>query len=207
MSYYYNYFLGYQNNDDGLFYPLGPYDMNGNLHDVFSRSRSFASNLHERFSMIPTDKFSEPLKKEFTYENCYGEKDLANVRYLYLEGLPETNYLRKGYFLIEDIKMYEDAMRNNEVYGCFDYFYDYIPLEVFPQIMQNEITFGKSVNTSEEDDSVDKKHSCRDYAFYIYPDYTSEAYEASMLINAVGMYEYGVKELDNARVVIMETEG
>lgn len=201
MSYYYNYFLGYQRNDDGLIYPLGPYDMNGNLHNVFDRSRSFASDLHERFSLIPEEKYSEALKKEFEYIDYTGEKCLGNVRYLPLNELPDSNYIRKGYFLIDDIVKYEQGE------SVWELFYDYIPTDVYAQRLQNEITFGEPKPVVDCDGYEIEVHSCRDYVFYAYPDYSSEEYEASLLRNAVESYEYGIEELNNAKIVILETEG
>ena len=38
MSYYYNYYIGYKK--DNKIYPLGPYDCNGNLKPVISKSSS-----------------------------------------------------------------------------------------------------------------------------------------------------------------------
>lgn len=204
MSYYYNYFLGYRNKEDGLFYPLGPYDMNGNLHDVFSKSRSFASDLHKRFYMIPKDKFSDALRKEYTYEGytLTDEEELADVRYLPVSELPTGSYLKKGYFLIDDIKQYE---KNDG--DSWDLFYDYIPVTIYAQMMKNELTFGKPKNIYDcEGEEIDV-HSCSEYAFYMYPDYNSEEYESFLLREAIEMYEFGVDELRNADLVILETEG
>lgn len=202
MSYYYNYFLGYRNNDDGLIYPLGPYDMNGNLHDVFSRSRSFASDLHERFSLIKEKEFSDELRKEFTYRGLEGNQSLGEVRYCPLSQLPDGSYLKKGYFLIDDIKRYE---RNG--HDAFDLFYDYIPVEIYAQMMKNELTFGAPKNIYDCEGEEIEIHSCRDYAFYMYPDDSSEEYEAFLLRNAFESYEYCVDELDGATLVVLETEG
>ena len=47
MSYYYNYYLGYVK--DGRVFSLGPFDYSGKLKALLSRSRSFASDLHDRF--------------------------------------------------------------------------------------------------------------------------------------------------------------
>ena len=201
MSYYYNYFLGYQRNDNGLFYPLGPYDMNGTMHNVLSRSRSFASDLHERFYLIPKEKYSVALEEEFRYEDYSGKAYIGDVRFAYLGSLPSGSYIRKGYFLIDDIIAYE---RGGDI---FELFYDYIPLEVYAQRMQNELTFGPPKPKTDEFGEEYEVHSCKDYAYYAYPDYTSEEYETWLIRNAIDMYEYGVKELDDSRIVVLETEG
>ena len=201
MSYYYNYFLGYQRNDDGLIYPLGPYDMNGNLHNVFDRSRSFASDLHERFYLVPEDKYSDALKTEFEYTDYTGEKCLGSVRYLPINELPDSNYIKRGYFLLEDVLGYE---RDGD---AWERFYDYIPSEVYAQRMQNELAFGEPKPQVDDFGEEIVVHSCRDYVYYAYPDYYCEGYEVSLLRNALEAYEYGVKELEDSRIVILETEG
>ena len=67
MSYYYNYYVGYKK--DGKIYPWGPYNANGKLEPMVSRSRSFASDLHEEFYAVSDKEVSEELRKEFEYED------------------------------------------------------------------------------------------------------------------------------------------
>ena len=72
MSYYYTYYLGYER--EGKIYPLGPYDCFGKLRDVVNRSRSFASDLHERFWPVKEEEISDELRKEFEYTDWEGKK-------------------------------------------------------------------------------------------------------------------------------------
>lgn len=207
MSYYYNYFLGYKRNDNGLFYPLGPYDMNGVLHDVLSLSRSFASDLHELFYVIPKEKYSDKLKEEFTYKNCYGEEELGSVKWCSLADLPSGTFIKKGYFLIKDIEIYEKSMAEDGYVDTFDIFYDYIPCEIYGQMIQNELTFGLPDPREDEFGEIIMPRSCREYALYAYPNYHSMEYESFIIRNSANMYEFGVKELDDAQIVVLETEG
>lgn len=203
MSYYYNYFLGYKNKDDGLYYPLGPYDMNGNLHDVITESRSFDCGLHERFYIVPIDKYSEALKKEYSYIDYDGDTKYATIRYLPVSELPTGSYLKKGYFLFNDIKLYEEYRNVMDL----DVFYDWMPESLYVEKMKNEIIFGKPETQFDCEGNELPNHSCSEYAYYMYPDYSSEEYNAQLLRNVLSIYDYGVKELNNAEVVILETEG
>ena len=86
MSWYYNYFLAYEE-EDGKLYPYAPFDANGRLMDVLSKSRSFASHMHETFWELPKGKMSDELIKRFTYETYTGEEELDRVKYLKLSVL------------------------------------------------------------------------------------------------------------------------
>lgn len=113
MSYYYNYYLGYKK--DGKIFPLGPYNHRGTLMSAISRSRSFASDLHEEFRRISEDEVSDELRKQFEYENYKGEKEI-NVKKLMLSELPAESYIKSGYFLIEDVEQYEKTGNSEDLF-------------------------------------------------------------------------------------------
>ena len=88
-----------------------------------------------------------------------------------------------------------------------DVFYDWISETIYVEKMKNEIIFGKPEAKFDCEGEELPNHLCSEYAYYMYPDYNSEEYNAQLLRNVLGIYEYGVRELDNAEVVILETEG
>ena len=103
MSYYYNYYIGYKK--DNKIYPLGPYSCDGKINEVLSRSRSFASDLHDDFHKMPNEMITSELRRDFEYENFNGEKTV-DVKYLELDKMPDDNFIKSGYFLIEDVQSY-----------------------------------------------------------------------------------------------------
>lgn len=199
MSYYYNYYIGYES--DGKLYPLGPYNSFGQLCDVISKSRSFASDLHEDFYNIESEQISDELRKNFEYKDYNGD-NVIDVKYLPLDELTKGSFIKKGYFLIDDVKHYEKTG------DSWDIFYDNLSPEMYTAMLQNELTFGKPQPKKDEFDDEIIVHSASDYMFYAYPDYNSKEYEAEILRCAIeSLYSYRYMNNNNARIVILETEG
>ena len=202
MSYYYNYYLGYIDKIDGLFYPLGPYDNNGKLQCVFYRSRSFASDLHEDFYRIQSDKYSKQLKEEFSYKDYDGTIHYEEVAYLSKTELPSFDYIKSGYFLIDDVKRY---IENNKRLYDLDIFYDYLEPELFAAKQINELSTGIPPVKYDCEGYPLEQHSCSEYMYYAYPDYHSKEYESFLLRTACEMYDdYDFKDKE---IIILETEG
>ena len=199
MSYYYNYYIGYSH--DGKICPLGPYDAFGKLRCVLSRSRSFASDLHEDFRDVPEGMISDELRKEFEYENWEGRKEI-DVRFLEYENLPGDDFIRKGYFLIEDVAEYE---KEHDSEGLF---YDCLSPTVYHAKAANEMKFGRPgpLKDCEGEEYIPK--AAADYMYYSYPDYRSKEYEV-FLIKTVAdiLFESGWKMPEGSKIVILETEG
>ncbi len=200
MSYYYNYYIGYIDLEDGKIYPLGPYNSKGSLCAVISRSRSFASDLHEVFYHVPEDKISEPLREKFEGEN-WEEETAVDVRYLPVEELPSKSFIRSGYFLIDEVKAYE-----SDEDGWFDGFSNPISPDVYAAKLQHEMMFGKNKPEKDCEGEEYTPPNASDYMYYAYPDYSSREYEAHILKCAVESLEsynlpYGTK------CVILEDEG
>jgi len=199
MSYYYNYFIGYIL--EGKIYPLGPYTANGKRRDVVSRSRSFASDLHEDFYVIRDEMISDELRKDYEYETYEGEKEMPKLKYLRVSELPKESYIRKGYFLIKDVVLYEEGDGDSD-----ELFYDRISPSVYAGMMKNEITFGKPEDEYDAEGEKIEHHSARDYMYYAYPDYFSREYEAEMLRVTAGMLdEYDLPK--GSELVVIEDEG
>ena len=199
MSYYYNYFIGYKDGENKI-YPVGPFDMDGKIHPVLSRSRSFASDLHEEFFVVNPDMRSEALNKHFSYENYKGETELERVQYLPAKNLPAGSFVKSGYFLSDDI------LRYREDNDAWDLFYDHMTPEEYAMRMQNELTFGKPAPKLDEEGEEMPVKTCADYAYFAYEDTACKEYESNVIRHALAAFEF-VKIPEGAEFVVLETEG
>jgi len=190
MSYYYEYYIGYEDSD-GLIYPLGPFDNRGNIHPVLLRSRSFASDLHDLFYLIPEEKRSKELIETFHVDDDYP----FDVKMLDFKDLPNDNFVKHGYFLIEDVEGYlEDG-------DCWDRFYERLDPLIYFQKAMAESTFGLKKDYDPE--TEDPPRSCADYMYFAYPNYISKEYETHLINQAKeSLYSYKIK-----KYVVLETEG
>ena len=84
MSYYYNYYIGYQTPDKKI-YPIGPFDAKGNIHSALTRSRSFASNLHDEFYYINEKSVTDELIDALGYAWEGEEKKFEDGKFLPLD--------------------------------------------------------------------------------------------------------------------------
>ena len=199
MSYYYNYYIGYEH--DGKIYPLGPYDCNNKIRDAISKSRSFASNLHDDFCSVPENMISDELRKEFEYEDWNGNKTV-DVKYLPISELPEGSFIKRGYFLISDVKAYEE---NDDT---FDLFYENLNPTLYAAKLQNELTFGKPGPKKDCEGEEYTEPSASDFMYYAYPDYNCKEYEAHIIrtfANSLGDYNSSLPK--GYKLVVLETEG
>ncbi len=197
MSYYYNYYLGYVK--DGRVFPLGPFDYSGKLKALLSRSRSFASDLHDRFFRIQEEMISDELRHEFEYKDYEGEIQMQNIHTLMLDELPKGSYIKSGYFLIEDVERYIHT-------GDPDSFYDRKDPAVFAAILQNEAVLGAPPTKYDLEGNPYPIRSAADYMYFAYPDYQSEAYEAFLIRQfAEALERYPDIEFDS--IIVLETEG
>ena len=197
MSYYYRYYIGYKK--DGKIYPWGPYNANGKLEPMINRSRSFASDLHEKFHTIYDKEISEELRKEFEYEDWNKTKRI-DVKYLPEKDLPTGSYIKTGYFLIKDVESYE-----NDEYGNFEGFYNVISPEVYAAKFQHEMMFGKNQPKKDDEGYEYTEPNASDYMYYAYPNYETKEYESFILRQLIeALRDY---RLDNdIEYVVLETE-
>lgn len=197
MSYYYNYYLGYVK--DGRVFPLGLFDYSGKLKALLSRSRSFASDLHDWFFRIKDDMISDELRHEFEYKDYEGELQMQNIHTLMLDKLPKGSYIKSGYFLIEDVERYMHT-------GDPDSFYDRKDPAVFAAILQSEDVLGVPPTKYDLEGNPYPTRSAADYMYFAYPDYQSEAYEAFLIRQfAEALERYPDIEFDS--IIVLETEG
>ena len=199
MSYYYNYYIGYMSKDK--IYPLGPYSATGKLRPAVCKSSSFASDLHDDLYYVQDDMISDELREAFSYKNYNGEIVMDNVRYCMLSDLPDGNGITKGYFLIDDVKAYEEDR-------SADVFYDKLSPEVYAAMLKNELMFGKPAPEKDCEGEEYQPKSASDYMYYAYMDHNSKAYETFILrafAEALGDYDSDLPK--GYKVVILETEG
>lgn len=194
MSWYYNYYLGYRL--DGKIHVLGPFDNEGKLHSIISKSRSFASDLHEKFVRIKDSEITDELYTYFGELSNYGVKTV-NVEVLDIGSLPIGDIVKKGYVLIEDVVAYEN--------GDDDVFYDVLSPEVYAAKANNERMYGKNVEEVDEFGNTFHKPNASEYMYYAWVNQNSEEYESFILRT---FYEAFNKYDDNDReYVVLLSQG
>lgn len=199
MSYYYNYYLGYEK--DGKIYPLGPFDSTGSLFSVLWKSRSFASNLHDEFINLPEEKISDELRKHFEYEDYSGKKFIS-LRYLLADDLPEGDGIQRGFCLQSDIENY---LGDNCDFGIEELAYNMLSSEQYALKAKHELSHGVPKPQKDCEGEEFPVYSCRDYEYFSFFNPNSEEYEASVIRLAFNMFEFSgiFKDKDVKKVVIL----
>ena len=199
MSYYYNYYVGYKD-PKGKYHAFGPYNSLGDLCPVLSRSSSCASDLHDEFNAVTLEDIDDDLKKRFGFTDWHG-KAVSGLKALPVSDLPSGSYIRKGYFLIEDVDRFETDGSN---YDPFDsLFYEYLTPVAYAALADNQARFGRKPKEKEEPEG----YNAEDYMYYAFPDYYCKEYEAEALRNAVDMLENYKFSLEGNTPVILLSEG
>ena len=99
MSWYVSFYIGLQDKD-GKIYPLGPFNNKGEYKCVHYTSRSFTTDLKDCFDQIKEEMISDELKKEFPY--CCETDFSPYFGYVPLSQLPTGDWVKSGYYLLED---------------------------------------------------------------------------------------------------------
>lgn len=212
MSWYVDYYVGYKTKE-GKIYPLAPFDAFGNLYPIITKSRSFASDLWERFVRVTLEETTEELKKHFPDDDMYGyvddnkekEEQPPWVFWLDVEDLPKGSYLKKGYFLQDDISQYERSLEDENVW--FDGFYHMLTPSEYTRKMESELRFGVPKPKKDFEDNEFEVHSCGEYSFYVYPDYDSMEYEAWRIRQVLNEFEYSSVLPEGSKLVVLQTNG
>lgn len=196
MSWYMTYYLIRKDPKDGKLYPLGPFDYKNDFKCALSRSRSFASDLHEQFTRIDSAEDRKSLISEELFNAIYdygtdednenyikefydGERDYI-WSYLPFKDLPKGDYIKKGYVLIDDIERYE-----NDKDGYFDGFYGVLSPSVYAKKLENELKFGAPKPYEDEFGETITPKSMSEYSYYVWPDYDCIEYECHAIREAV----------------------
>lgn len=196
MSTYYTYYLAYEHEEK--IYPLGPYDCFRSLKPIFSRSSSFASDLHDEFWHLPDNMMSEELKKEFQHKNFKGDL-VSNVYYRPICELPDGDYIKKGYFLMEDVKKYEEDGDD------WDLFYDTVTPTVYAAMVQQEKMFGAPKEKKDCEGTPYTPHAASDYMYYAYADRHCPEYEAELIRSTADMLNKYTQMPKDATIVAIMT--
>lgn len=204
MSWYTNFYLAYQTKE-GKIYPYGPFDYKNDYKCIHSTSRSFTTELKNNFDQVTEDQLSKEL-----IDNIYGidisELDICNKKCMgvcKVSDLPKENdFIKSGYFLIRDIKQYKE---DNDSYNLF---YERLDPDMYIIKLENEQKFGIQKEAVNEYGETYTPHQCRDYTYFMYPDYNCMEYELfkiKLIINTLDGYLYNIPE--GAEMVIFKTEG
>ena len=213
MSWEVYYYIGYRTKE-GKIYPLGHFDCFGNLHSVLTKSRSFASDLWEKFDRVTLEETTDELRKHFPSGDMYTWGEVSEEEkkemppwcfWLPLEDLPVGSYFKRGYYLQDDISQYERSLVDDRVW--FDGFYHMLTPAEYARKMESELKFGVPKPKKDEEGNEFEVYSCGEYSFYIYPDNESAEYEASRIRQAVNTYEYLSDLPEGSEIVVLQTNG
>lgn len=201
MSYYYNFYLGYKK--DGLFYPLGPFDMNANIVPVVSYSAGNSSGLHEGFYVLDKSYMSDSLRECLCVDEDGNTID-APVSYCMLKDLPKGDFIKRGYYLIDDVEQYE--LNKDCCPKDLDIFYDKLSPTVYSSMLLTQSMTDKAPETHYDDGEVEERRPATDYMYYCYPDWWGKEYQADILREAmIQFFDYSLSK--DVEYVILETEG
>lgn len=255
MSTSYYCYVGYKD-DDGVIYPIGPYDKDGNLRHIDYYSSS-GYVIFDNFHKLDKDKMSIELRRdvlhiggdeefdEIIYEfenmekfypdsfedhvimaarryneyvehggtklfsqifkdtgdciraanihNYLEEEDLKSVydgpwsgywvSYINVSDLGSVDYVKRGYFLVDDIKQYVEGE------SAYDLFYDSMTELEYTMRSENEKKFGPPGEKEDCEGFKYTPHSCADYAYFSYPDYNSVQYASFLFKKAASMFD------------------
>jgi len=174
MSWEVYYYIGVKD-DTGKIRPVVR-NLNGEITPVRITSRSFTTDLPQYFYKIEEedkDILTEEFIKKFTYTNYNDEQEFSQyVGYLPFSELPKEDFIKSGYFLREDISIY---IRENDSEGLF---YESLSPIDYAMKVESELKFGKQPPKRDCEGNKLETYSCADYAYFCYPDYHCEEYEA-----------------------------
>ena len=198
MSWYVNFYIGIMDKEDKI-RPLGPFNNDGELCCVRSTSRSFTTELHERFNTIRKTQYTDELCKHFEYDTNEENGFAQYLGYLELDELPKGSYIKKGYFLIEQVIDYLET-------GEAD-FRNTLTQEQYAFKLDSELKFGPPKPKKDDYGEEIIEYSCADYTYFAYPEYQSEEYESSLLRTVAGILKSDYDLKDGEKIVVIKTEG
>jgi len=201
MSYYYNYYFGYIDKKDNKIYPYGPYTSTKkeNLSCVMSYSRSFDNDFSDFFDEIPRNMYSSKLMADSNFKGAVEEEYCHNPKYCRISDLPASDFIKSGYFLIEDVTNY---LNNKDP----EVFLERVDPIVYNGMVASELKFGKPERKTDDVGEEYTPYSASDYMFFAYPDYNCVEYRAFILkqfLNNMAEFE----DTKDKEFVVLETEG
>lgn len=173
---------------------------------IYWRSGSFVSrDFTEEFCKLREEDCDEELRKAFTFKDWHDEESFSDeLCFLSLSELNsmKADFIRKGYFLVEDIAKYEE---NPEIIYNDDIFYD----RVSPIVYANMCA--KKIERHIEKDCEGYEYEVpgwTEYQYYAYPDYDSKEYMIHELQIIMNSYQEGIEYLDdykNKELVLLQS--
>lgn len=148
MSMYYTYYLGYVDENKKLV-PLGPFDNEGNLKELFRYSHSATYRVHDDFYRLAWDalseEFKETLGKGFNYFEGQTFKDVwrsCSWGYMpldeFINGVKSVqHFIKSGYWEMEEIEAFLSLPEEERK--------DYLYNENLPKPMPPEVYAAKIV--------------------------------------------------------------
>ena len=178
MSWYYDYYLAEKNPETGLYEPLGPFDKDGKWLCAVSRSRSFASDMHERFDALHEEQCDENLLHHLR-TSWGGDIDWHYVTIAPLSELPKGDILKRVYVRVSDIEHIEHD-------GYFDYWPDEISVDEYVARKQAQLEFNCEPLKDCEGNELTP---IWEYTYYPYISTEGEEYEAYLIRIAAGLFD------------------
>lgn len=198
MSWYVNYYLGIMDSE-GKIRPLGPFNSDGKLCCIRSTSRSFTTELHERFDIIQAHQYTEELRKYFDYYMKEDNRASEYFGYLEIDELPKESYLKRGYFLLEQVNEYLETEEAD--------FWNMLTPQQYALKLDNELKFGAPKPKKDEYGVEITEYSCADYTYFAYPKYQSEEYESELLRTVAYILKSESALKNGEKIVAIKTEG
>ena len=166
MSTYYLFYLGYTTNEDDKVHLFGPFDKFGKKHPMVVRSRSFIYEMDKEFAPLNEENMGDDVKEAFGYKMPYEDKVRYGLHYLKANELPDPNYIRSGYFLLDEVIA---ATGEDDPYET--YFTEWYSPTEYSMRLSNAVM----------KDDKDEIARLKEFVFFSYPDYCSKDYISSLI--------------------------
>lgn len=214
MSTYYSYYIGYKDEQgDNLIHPLGPFDADGKLHPAGEWSRSWCPGFRNMFYRSAANEYSGEFVDAI--KTTYDSQDeevfdndgfTSEMDWIYLSELPSGDYIKSGYFLIDDVRNYLAVNNNDRVELLDELFFDKVTPVAYNGMCDSELKFGKKEPTKDELGFVIQHNNASDYMYFAYEDTNCDAYKAHVIKVVADVYE-SYKLPKGAKKVVIQTIG
>lgn len=161
---------------------------------IYWKSGSFVDrDFTGEFWKVNEADCDEEMVKAFTFKDWHDEDSFTDdLGYLTYEDLSNMNseYIRRGYYLVEDVSRYEadDSALFNE-----DIFYDHVSPTVYTNMCLKQIKKHTEKDCEGYEYTV---NGFEEYMYYAYPDYESKEYMIHELQTIMNSYQEGIDYLD-----------
>lgn len=211
MSSYFYFYVGYIDNKTKKVHPMGPFNDQGKLQEIFYKTGSFISDMYHSFEKVKLEDIDEKWQEKFSVTYGINEEKRESVLLMqYPDQLPDSNYIKSGYYLVKDVNEY---LKSEESGDDFDGFYEKIDPLMYAELVKQEVMFGKPEPKKDEEGYEIPVYSASDYMWFCYPDYYGEEYESFRCKQALNMiydkydFEYGdYKDRDITPVILCRTD-